>query len=246
MKAIIIDDEQKGRETLSKLLTRFCPAVAIIASASNAEDGYAFIRKHKPDLVFLDIEMPNENGFSLLSHFDEIPFEVIFITAYDSYAIQAIRHHALDYLLKPVDIDELRAAVKNAEQAIARKPAVNRYLHFVAEQKMESSRIPLSVKEGLVYITISDIIRIESDSSYSTFFCSDGKKYMVSKNLGEYEALLPQQLFFRSHKSHLINIKKVKKFLRNDGFYAEMEDGSLIEVSRRKKDDFLQLMGGDM
>jgi two-component system, LytTR family, response regulator len=243
MKAVIIDDEKKGRESLNLLIEKYCPDVKIIAIASNAEDGFEMIKATTPDLIFLDIEMPNGNGFSLLNRFEEITFEIIFTTAYDNYAIQAIRHHALDYLLKPIDIDELRSAVENAKNAIDQKTDVNRYSDFIAERKLESnSRIALPIKEGIVYLNISEIIRVESDGSYSTFFSSDGKKYVVSKNLGEYEEILPGKEFFRSHKSHLINIKKVKKYIRTDGYFAEMEDGSMIEISRRKKDEFLQLM----
>ena len=243
MNALIIDDEKNGREILSKLIGNYCNEVTILGTASNAEEGYQFIKEHEPDIVFLDIEMPNGNGFSLLQRFEEIPFQIVFTTAYENYAIQAIRHHALDYLLKPIDIDELRDAVKNASAAIKNKTAINRYSGFLAEKRAEmSGRISLPIKDGIVYLNIAEIIRVESDGSYSTFYSSDGKKYMVSKNLGEYESILPLNEFFRSHKSHLINIKKVKKYLRTDGYFAEMEDGSVIEISRRKKDEFLQLM----
>ncbi len=243
MKAIIIDDENKGREILSRMIGTYCPDVTIIGIATNAEEGYSLIKKTEPDLVFLDIEMPNGNGFSLLQRFDEIPFQLIFTTAYENYAIKAIRHHALDYLLKPIDIDELRTSVKNAAIALKNKPAVNRYAGFIAERKAEvAGKIGLPIKDGIVYLNITDIIRVESDGSYSTFFSTDGKKYMVSKNLKEFEDQLPAKEFFRSHKSHLINIRKVKKYLRTDGYFAEMEDGSMIEIARRKKDEFLQLM----
>jgi two-component system LytT family response regulator len=245
MNAIIIDDEKKGREILSKLVETYCQDVNIVAMAANADEGYEAITEKKPDIVFLDIEMPNGNGFSLLERFNEINFQIIFTTAYDNYAIQAIRHHALDYLLKPIDIDELKTAVENAKNALKEKPEVNRYTEFIAERKLDSnSRLALPIKEGIAYLSVSEIIRVESDGSYSTFYSSDGKKYVVSKNIGEYETILPVKDFFRSHKSHLINIKKVKKFLRTDGYFAEMEDGSVIEISRRKKDEFLQLMSG--
>jgi two-component system LytT family response regulator len=243
MKAVIVDDEKKGREILTKLLEKYCPEVKVCGTASNAEEGYTIINESEPDIVFLDIEMPNGNGFALLNRFEEIGFQVIFTTAYDNYAIQAIKHHALDYLLKPIDIDELQTAVENAKNAIKEKPTVNRYAGFIADRKPEAgNRIGLPIKDGIVYLNISEIIRIESDGSYSTFFSTDGKKYVVSKNIGEYEEILPSKEFFRSHKSHLINIKKVKKYLRTDGYFAEMEDGSVIEISRRKKDEFLQLM----
>ena len=243
MKAIIIDDEKKGRETLHSLIGSYCKGVEVLEMADNANTGYELIQKHSPDIVFLDIEMPNGNGFYLLEKFDEIKFQIIFTTAYEHYAIKAIKFHALDYLLKPIDIDELRIAVDNAKKNIQITPAKNRYSEFVTERKLlATGRIALPIKEGIVYLAISDIVRVESDGSYSTFYSMGDKKYVVSKNLGEYENLLPVSEFFRSHKSHLINIKKVKKFLKTDGNFVEMEDGSVVEISRRKKDNFFQLM----
>lgn len=243
MKAVIIDDEKKGRDSLSKLLETYCPQVKIVAMAVDGETGFEAISLHQPDVVFLDIEMPGGNGFSLLDRFEGILFQIVFTTAYDNYAIQALKRHALDYLLKPIDIDELKKAVAEAERLIKSKPEENRYSDFLAERKLEiTGRIALPIKEGIVYLTVSDILRVESDGSYSVFYSTDGKKYMVSKNLKEYEDILPSKEFFRSHKSHLINIKKVKKYLRTDGYFAEMEDGSIIEIARRKKDEFLELM----
>ena len=243
MKAIIIDDEKKGRETLSSLIKNYCTGVEVLDMGGSAQEGYEMINRLNPDVVFLDIEMPNGNGFFLLEKFEEIKFQIIFTTAFDNYAIKAIKYHALDYLLKPIDIDELRIAVENAKKKSHSLTSATNYAAFVSERKLlMTSRIALPIKDGVVYLGVSDIVRVESDGSYSTFYTSDLKKYMVSKNLKEYEDLLPQQGFFRSHKSHLINIKKVKKFLRNDGNFVEMEDGSVVEISRRKKDDFFQLM----
>ena len=243
MNAIIIDDEKKGREILHKLIKNYCPEVHIKALASNADEAYKLIKKHTPDIIFLDIEMPNGNGFYLLEKFDAIPFQVIFTTAYDNYAIQAIKHQAFDYLLKPIDIDELKATVANVKKIIASHPVKNHPAGFASELRLEhTGRIALPIKDGVVYLAVADIIRVASDGSYSVFYTTGKKKYMVSKNLKVYEDLLPGQTFFRVHKSHLINIKKVKKYLRTDGYFAEMEDGSIVEISRRKKDEFLQLM----
>ena len=243
MKAIIIDDERKGRETLQKMLEKYGTDVEICATASNIHDGYILICDHRPDVVFLDVEMPNGTGFELLEKFDEVSFEVVFTTAYDSYALKAIKVHALDYLLKPIDLDELAQTLENIRRAMQAKPTVNRYSEFLTARKLEfTGKIPLSVKEGIVYITVSEIIRVESDGGYSTFYTGDGKFYVTSRNLKEYEDMLPVKEFFRIHKSHLINMKRVKKFLRVDGYYVEMEDGSTVEISRRKKDEFLQLM----
>lgn len=243
MKAIIIDDERKGREALRKLLEKYASEVEICATADNIHDGYHLIKEHHPDVVFLDVEMPNGSGFDLLEKFDELSFEVVFTTAYDSYALKAIKVHALDYLLKPIDLDELVQAVENVRKAMQTKPVVNRYAEFLTARKLEfTGKIPLAVKEGIVYITVSEIIRVESDGGYSTFYTTDQKFYVTSRNLKEYEDMLPVKEFFRIHKSHLINMKRVKKFLRVDGYHVEMEDGSTVEISRRKKDEFLQLM----
>ena len=240
MNAIIVDDEKKGREILHKLITDYCPEVRVQALASGADEAYELIQKHTPDILFLDIEMPNGNGFYLLEKFNIIPFQVIFTTAYDTYAIQAIKHQAFDYLLKPIDIDELRTTVANVKKIIA-FPSKQASANHNPDLK-PASRIALPVKDGVVYLAVSNIVRIASDGSYSVFYTDDKKKYVVSKNLKVYEDILPSTLFFRTHKSHIINIKKVKKYLRTDGYYAEMEDSSVVEISRRKKDEFLQLM----
>lgn len=243
MRAVIIDDEKKGRETLQKLLENYCREVEVAGMASNIDEGYELLKKQEPDVVFLDVEMPTGSGFELLEKFDEVPFQVIFTTAYDSYAVKAIKFHALDYLLKPIDIDELRAAVDNMQKLMLHKPSENRYTEFVTARKLEATgKIPLVVKEGIVYITVSEIVRIESDGGYSIFYTVGDKKYVASKNLKEYEDILPGKEFFRIHKSHLINMRKVKKFIRVDGYFVEMEDGSTVEIARRKKDEFLQMM----
>lgn len=243
MKAVIIDDEKKGRDILLKLIQNYCKSVNVVALGTNADEGYELIIKHNPDVIFLDIEMPNGNGFSLLEKFEEIQFQIIFTTAYDNYAIKAIKYHALDYLLKPIDIDELQLAVESVKKIIESKSVSNRYSEFLTSRKLElSGRLAVPVKDGIAYLTVADIIRVESDGSYSTFYTSDAKKYVASKNLGEFEEMLPSKEFFRAHKSHLINVKKVKKYIRTDGNFVEMEDGSMVEVARRKKDEFLQIM----
>jgi two-component system, LytTR family, response regulator len=241
MKAIIIDDEKKGREILHTLIQQYCEEVEVLGSAENSEKAYELIIKNKPDVIFLDIEMPDGDGFSLLERFDDIPFQVIFTTAYDQYAIKAIKYHALDYLLKPFAIEDLQSALSNVRKFAQSDIIKNRYIDFLAAHRLTfSGRVALPIKDGVIYLMICDIIRIESDGSYSTFYTNDGQ-YMVSKNLKEYEDLMPSE-FFRVHKSHLINIKKVKKYLRTDGYFAEMQDGSKVEISRRKKDEFLQIM----
>jgi two-component system LytT family response regulator len=243
MRTIIVDDEKKGRESLITMLNDYCKGVEIVGEASGAEEAIAMIKREDPQLIFLDVEMPQGDGFYLLEQFNQIHFRVIFTTAHENYAIQAIRHHALDYLLKPIDIDELKNAVEKARKLISKRVPVNPYMEMLSDRKVEmNGRIALPVKDGLVYIQVADIIRLESDGSYSTIYSAQNKKHVVSKNIGEYEDILPSKYFFRVHKSHLVNIQKVKKYIRTDGYFAEMEDGSVVEISRRKKDEFLQAM----
>jgi two-component system LytT family response regulator len=244
MRAIIIDDEKKGREILKSLIETYCKEVEIVAQASSAQEGYELVQKHEPDLVFLDVEMPNGDGFALLERFEKIKFQIVFTTAFDDYAIKAIKFHALDYLLKPIDIDELRITVENVKKAIHDKQAApNRYTAFVQSRKTENSgKLALPIKDGIIYLSISEIVRVESDGAYSLFYTDSGKKHLSSKNLGEYEEILPAFGFFRVHRSHIVNVKMVKKFIRGDGNFIEMEDGSRVEIARRKKDEFLEMM----
>ncbi len=243
MRAIIIDDEKKGREILKSLIETYCKEVEIIVQACNAEEGYELIQKHEPDVVFLDVEMPSGDGFSLLERFDEITFQIVFTTAFDDYAIKAIKFHALDYLLKPIDIDELRVAVENVKKALQEERGTNnRYMEMLQSRKENTGKLALPIKDGIVYLSISEIIRVESDGAYSIFYTDCGKKHLSSKNLGEYEDILPGFGFFRVHRSHIVNVKKVKKFIRSDGNFIEMEDGSRVEIARRKKDEFLEMM----
>ncbi|MEM9686045.1 MAG: LytTR family DNA-binding domain-containing protein, partial [Bacteroidota bacterium] len=242
MNAIIVDDEKKGREILHKLIKDYCPEISVQALAANADQAYELIKKHKPDILFLDIEMPGGDGFYLLEKFQTIPFQVIFTTAYDNYAIQAIKHQAFDYLLKPIDIDELKATIANVKKSVESRAVSPTHSVTPEFRQQLTGRIALPVQDGVIYLIVADILRIESDGSYSVFYTSNGKKHIVSKNLKVYEDLLPATVFFRVHKSHLINMRKVKKYLRTDGYFAEMEDNSIVEISRRKKDEFLQRM----
>ncbi|HSH64846.1 MAG TPA: LytTR family DNA-binding domain-containing protein [Bacteroidia bacterium] len=244
MKAIIIDDEKKGREILKSLIETYCEEVEIIAQAANAQQGYELILEHKPDVIFLDVEMPNGDGFSLLERFNEITFQIVFTTAFDDYAIKAIKFHALDYLLKPIDIDELRLAIENVRKELqSGKINENKYNGIIKSRKLENSgKLALPIKDGIIYLSVSEIVRVESDGAYSIFYTDHGKKHLSSKNLGEYEEILLGLGFYRIHRSHIVNVKKVKKFIRNEGTFVEMEDGSMVEIARRKKDEFLQMM----
>ena len=243
-KAIIIDDEKGARESLSNILRDYCPEVEVVAKAENIEVGYDTIEKHKPELVFLDIEMPHGNAFDLLEKFEEIDFDIIFVTAYDHYAINAIKFSALDYLLKPIDIDELQAAVSrhvnNSGKYLKQKYEL--LLQNIKKDKAPE-KVAIADNESISFIEIATIVRCESDGNYTTLFLETGKKIVVSKTLGEFENMFSQNNFFRTHRSHLINLAHMAKYVKGEGGYVEMSDGSKAEVSRRKKPEFLANIG---
>ncbi len=243
MKAIIVDDEPKSREVLKTLLERFCPVVSVIGSAANVDDAKKLISALQPELVFLDVEMPGGNGFSLLDEIDRNDFEIIFVTSYGHYAIPALRYSAIDYLLKPVEIVELKNAVLRVEERLEKKNdlklnyrELNQNLSVPASQQ----RIAIHGVNEIRFIAAKDIIRLEGDNNYTFIFTSTSAKYHTSKTLKDYEELL-QALpnFVRVHKSHMVNLDHLTKFMKDDGGYIIMSDGSQVEVSRRKKQDLL-------
>jgi two-component system LytT family response regulator len=228
------------------MLKEFCPQVQLIGDADNAKSGKKLIQEKKPQLVFLDIEMPFGNGFDLLNDLMPIDFEVVFVTAFDKYLLQALKYSALDFLLKPVNIDELKLAVKNAEIRI-QKNLINQQLTVLLDnfKKQESGlkKIAIPTANGFDFISISDIVRCEAQGAYTKIHLNNSRKVLVSKSLKDYENLLPEDLFFRIHNSHLINLNYVKKYNRGRGGFIELEDGSTIEVATRRKDEFLKRFG---
>ncbi|MFH1321980.1 MAG: LytTR family DNA-binding domain-containing protein [Bacteroidota bacterium] len=244
LKTIIIDDEAKSIKTIELIIKEFCRNITIVGKANSAIDGIKEIQNKKPDLVFLDIEMPHGNGFDLLESIPERDFDVIFVTAYNHYAVKAFKFSAIDYILKPIDIEELVNAVKKVEESRKEHPKSYPDYNALLENIRSASPCKLTIPtlEGLEYINIKNIIRIEADRSYSEIYLKEGKKLIVSKSLAEIENLLDDKNFFRTHKSHLINLDHVNKFLRIDGGSVEMIDGSIVIVSRRKKDDFNDTM----
>lgn len=241
LQTLIVDDEKRGRELLKMILTTNCPDIKLIGEASNIKEAHQLILQHEPDLVLLDIEMPGGTGFDLLSKFDEVNFDVIFITAFDKYAIKAIKFSAMDYILKPVDEEELVKAIKRAEENYNRKNNKERVGNLISntQKSVPHQKIGLTSDEGLEFIEIKNILRCEADGKYTSVFLTDGKKLLVSKNLKEFEELLTEYNFFRIHHSHLVNLDFIKKYQSGRGGYVVMSDGSTITVSQRKKDDFL-------
>jgi two-component system LytT family response regulator len=242
-KAIIVDDELGARESLSKMLEKNCKNIQVVAKADNMMNAFIEITNHQPDLVFLDIEMPNGNAFDLLERFKEINFNIIFVTAYDHYAIKAIKFSAVDYILKPVDPEELVTAVNRFESQLETKKSLDKKFKTLLsnvkpENKLKKVGIPDG--DGLVFINLSDIIRCDSDGNYTYFLLTTGKKIIVSRTLGEYEQMFADDNFFRIHRSHLINLEHVKKYIKGEGGYVIMSDDSQAEVSRRNKNEFLE------
>lgn len=241
VKAIIIDDEKKSRMALVSLLERYCPNVIISGEAEGVQTGIKQIRLHNPDVIFLDIQMQDGSGFRLLESFDEVNFEIIFTTAFDQYAIKAIKYSALDYLLKPIIPEELVEAVKKVEdRKIAKNANINQnidvLLDNIKNKNTESKKIILTTAEKIHVIHVNEILRCESDNYYTNFFFTDGTKLLISKTLKENEKMLKDHNFIRPHKSHLINIAYIKGYMKNDGGYILMSDNSKVPVSRRRKE----------
>ena len=242
--AIIIDDELKGRIALSQKLRDYCSDVRLVGEAENGEDGIKLIEKLKPDIVFLDIEMPRMNGFDMLLRLPQKNFDLIFTTAYDQYAIKAIKYAAFDYLLKPIDIEELKMAISrsnNLQNGNTEKKleVLDQNLHG----KTNLNKIAIPSMDGLLFFNINDIVHLEASNNYTTIYFMNHPKLLTSKTLKDFEELLPPDIFFRTHHSYLVNLNYIKRYIKGDGGQIEMQNGTYIDVSRRKKEDFLEAMG---
>jgi two-component system LytT family response regulator len=246
IKAVIIDDEPRSIKILSAMLQNYCPEVFVAGTAHRAREAETLIRQIQPDLVFLDIEMPHANGFEILDRFRPLPFEVIFVTAFNNYTLKAFRYSALDYLLKPVSIVELQEAVRKAVRNIQLKNVnvqLENFLQSLKAPSLRMQKIALPGKEGVILVPILDIIRCEARREYTSFIIKSMEKIISSKNITENEKLLPEDTFFRVHNSHLVNLNYVRVYHRGRGGHVEMEDGSKIEVASRRKDELLARLG---
>ncbi|MCH2199509.1 MAG: LytTR family DNA-binding domain-containing protein [Flavobacteriales bacterium] len=243
IKTIIVDDEEDARGTLRAFLRMYCPSVELIDEASGVQDGYRKIMAGEPDLVLLDIQMEDGTGFDLLEKVRNPKFQVIFCTAFDEFAIKAFKYSAIDYLLKPIDPDELIESVskvKNSQESGEQR--IDNLLEFKKSGK--SDRITLSSQEGFTVVKLENIIRLESDSNYTNFFLTTGERILVPKSMKEFEGILPDEQFFRTHQSHIVNMEHVKKYMKEDGGYILMDDGSEVLVARRRKEEFLSFLTG--
>lgn len=247
-RVIIVEDESRSRKFLNDILLEHCKNIDIVALASNVAEAVDEIREKKPDLVFMDIELQTGTSFDVLEQIKDIKPSIIFTTAYDHYAIKAIKFSAVDYLLKPIDVDELKAAVAKTQELLPQQRSTQDQALELLMQNLkhlktnENPTITLSVSDGLEFIPVKDIIRLEAAGAYTNFFLKNSKKIMVSKNLKEYESLLSDHEFMRIHNSHIINLNEVKRMLKIDGGLAVMSDDAEIIISTKKKDDFIMAM----
>ena len=240
IKVIIVDDEKRSRSTLEKLLVNFCTGVEVLAKAASVDEAKSLIDLHKPDLVFLDIQMPEKDGFELLSLFENIPFKVIFTTAYDEYAIKAIKWSALDYLLKPIDIDELQQALDRANKLETNLSKDQQKIVDEVNEKGRSDRIVIHINSGFKFIKVKDILRLEASGNYTYIFTKEGDKILATKSISDYENLLTNG-FFRLHRSHMVNLDCVKEFKKGRSGSVIMTDGMEIAIARDRKSRFLNI-----
>jgi two-component system LytT family response regulator len=248
IRSIIIDDEHNNVENLQLIVKQYFPEIVVVATASGAAEGLTAIQQHQPDLVFLDIQMPVASGFDMLKGLTEIKFEIVFITAYDKYALQAIKVSALDYLLKPIDIGEFRLAVDKVKQKVIARQQNHRIEHlmeYIKAGQKENSKIALPTLQETMYVRIADILRCESSNNYTNFYLYNGERVLVCKTLKEVSEILKPHKFIRTHQSHLVNAEGVKSYLREDGGTLLLTDGTKIPISRQNRDAVKEALNGN-
>jgi two-component system, LytTR family, response regulator len=244
MKAIIIDDETRVINTLTNLIHSIASDISIVATAQDIESGYKIVTKFSPDILFLDVQLPDGTGFDLLKKLRTITFKLIFITAHEEYAIKAIKCSALDYLLKPVDPDELYLAINKAKNLIKEEEEKLKIKTLIDnfENKQSLQHIVLHTAECLHIVKIEDIIRCQSDNNYTFFHLADKKRILVSKTIKEFSELLRTSGFLRVHQSHLINLAQVDKYVKSEGGYILMKDQSSVPISLSNKQQVLRAL----
>ncbi|HYV94112.1 MAG TPA: LytTR family DNA-binding domain-containing protein [Chitinophagales bacterium] len=245
--AIIIEDEERSRKMLCALLLEHCRQISVVGEANSVQSGLEAIVQLQPQLVFLDIELQSETSFEILEKLPEINFELIFTTAFDHYALKAIKFCAIDYLLKPIDLNDLQVAIAKAEKRIQQQ-AMNKNLEALMNNLRSSvqnnHKIALPTMEGLIFVPVADMIYCEGDGPYTTFFLKQNQKVTTSKTLKEYEDLLRDYGFFRIHKSWLVNLQEINRYIRGDGGQLVLSNGATIDVSKKRKEDFLKIYQG--
>jgi len=246
LKAILIDDEVNGIKLLEHLLNKHCPEICVIATETLPQKAIDLVEKHKPDVVFLDVEMPNISGFELLEQLKPLSFHVIFTTAYDNYAIKGYKYSAIDYLLKPITVEELKIAVNKLEEKVKNKLTGGNIQQFLEKKQIQQNRLAISSQNEIIYLEIDKISHLESDSSYTTLVLSDGKKVTSSKPLKDYEIVLNSTIFYRIHKTYIINLNQVDKYVKSEGGYIVMKNNSHIPVSREKRQTLMEMLGASL
>lgn len=243
VKAVIIDDEPKGRNLLQQLLLQHAPQIKVCGTAANADEGLQLIDMHHPDVIFLDVEMPGKSGFDLLREAKKIDFKIVFVSAHNHYSLKAIKFNAFDYLLKPVDLDELKQTIEKLEQSSATpgKKIIDNLLQASSSNK-GLGKIAIASVGSIELIEQETILYFEAKGSATAVYLNNGKKITASKTLKEFEELLSENFFFRIHHSHLINLKHVTKYIKGEGGSVVMNNGEELEVSRRKKADFMEML----
>jgi two-component system LytT family response regulator len=241
LKSVIVDDEVKSGESLKILIEDFCDDVTACAICRTVDEGIEAIRIHQPDVVFLDIQMQRETGFDLLEKIGNVDFEVIFTTAHSEYAIKAFRFSAIDYLLKPIDLQELKSGLAKADKKInpGVSARINQLFKNLKETSSENYKLALPTADGLFFVKVSSIVYCEASSNYTEIVTNDGRKHIVSRTLKEYDEMLSEHNFYRIHNSYLVNLNAVKKYIRGEGGSVVMVTGQSLDVSKRKKEGFL-------
>jgi two-component system LytT family response regulator len=243
IRTLIIEDEDNGREILSGILSKYCPDIEIVGFATDAIEAVTKIQECTPQLVLLDIELPYGNAFDVLNKLDKINFYIIFVTAYDEYALKAIKAGAIDYILKPIDYKELIVAIDKAKSLVLSNKISEQTESLINNfsTSLQPNTLSINTPEGYVFIKEKEIIHIDAAGSYSYIYCKGNKRYMISKSLHEIEEKLNPTMFIRIHHSYIVNILLVKEYIKGRGGQVQMENGTMIDVSVRKKDDFLKM-----
>lgn len=241
IKAVIVDDEPKAIQSLSWELTNFNKDIEIMATFTNPEEAIPYLENHSPDCLFLDIQMPTMDGFQFLGKLSKKDFAVVITTAYNEFAIKALKHEAIDYLLKPIDSDDLADTIAKVKKFNERAFNSNRIEEVLLNfnSKFDQKKITINTDGKLIFLDAEDILFVESDGNYCTIVMADSQKILITKKLKEMETLLPQNQFFRIHNSYIINLKKIKEFIKADG-YVILESSHRIPVARQRKSDFLE------
>jgi two-component system, LytTR family, response regulator len=243
IRTVLVDDETDSIRVLQKLLETYCAQVVVVGTAEGVETALAVIQSTRPDLLFLDIEMTQGNAFDLLNQLRPLTFQVIFVTAFDNYAIRAFKYSAVDYLLKPVDIDELVSAVERVAERSQQRNIVDQmqvFLDSMGSMHLSQQKMAVPTLDGLIFINLKDVVRLEARSSYTQIIMENGEVVTATRTIKEYEDILPESLFCRIHNSHIINLQKIDKYHKGRGGYVVLEDGSRIEVASRRRHEFLR------